>query len=51
MENVYIKRLHKMYFLKVNELIKSSQEGFFLTQPLIKITVFELNNRFVLYRT
>ena len=39
--------------LKLNKLIWSSEPGviFFSTQLLLKISLFEINNRFVLHRT
>ena len=40
------------YSFKINGLIQSSQAGgFFSTQLLLKISVFELNNRFVFHGT
>ena len=39
------------YSLKINKLIKSSQEEFFLTQLLRKMPVLELKNRLAFHRT
>ena len=45
--------LKQFYPFKINELIQSSQAGefFFSTQLLLKITVFEFNNRFLFHIT
>ena len=45
--------IHARESSKINELIQSSQTGiyFFPPQPLVKIPVFELNNRFAFHRT
>ena len=37
------------YSLKIKRLIQFSQAGFFATQLLLKIPVFELNNPFVFH--
>ena len=39
------------YSLKIYGLIQSFQAGVFSTQFLLKIPVFELDNRFVFHRT
>ena len=48
-----LKLWYRDYCLKINELIESSPTGvnFFATQVLLRIPLFELNNRFVFHRT